>query len=311
MQITTVEAPGLPSTSKMDVLLSCFLQNPDLISKFHIPRFQHRLALMNEWHVRPNERILDIGCGQGESCLALALAVGKGGHVTGIDTAPPDYGSPFTMREAHDYIRQSVLGSRVTFQSADTPTFLHSLSDQPSTVLDSAVLCHSLWYFPNDKLAQSLFATLAEAKISRIYLAEYSYTPCQESQIPHVLAAKAQALFYRYKAPKEPDPKEQNVRAGLDQESILRAAYDAGFDVARKGHFTPPEDMLEGQFEVDHVLGKVFPVRIAAENLEDSQEAEIRAYIEQVRSETARLKSRGNPTIRSMDVWWVVLELNE
>jgi SAM-dependent methyltransferase len=38
---------------------------------------------------KPGERILDIGCGAGETSLELAQAVGAGGHVTGVDISRP------------------------------------------------------------------------------------------------------------------------------------------------------------------------------------------------------------------------------
>ncbi len=38
---------------------------------------------------QPGERALDIGCGPGLTTEALALAVGVGGSVTGVDIAPP------------------------------------------------------------------------------------------------------------------------------------------------------------------------------------------------------------------------------
>ncbi|KAJ5503319.1 hypothetical protein N7463_006193 [Penicillium fimorum] len=309
MLLNSTNASDLNSTPKMDILLSSSLKNPNLLTKFHIPRFQQRLAIINEWDVQPGEHVLDIGCGQGESCLALALQVGNLGHVTGIDPAQPDYGSPYTMGETQEHIRKSILGPRITFQCTDTRSFLASLDKQPSTVIDSAVLCHSLWYFHDDKAAHSLFATLADFKIARIYLAEYSYSSSQENQGPHVLAAKAQASFHACKTPCEPGLREQNVRAGLNQRSILKAVEDAGFAVAREGYLTPGEDLLEGHFEVDYVLGELFQQRLKEENLRDDQEAEIQALIQQLRSETERLRSMGISTMGSMDVWWAVLML--
>ncbi|KAK5996532.1 Methyltransferase ustM [Cladobotryum mycophilum] len=299
------------STSDMDTLLSSSLHNPGLLTKFHIPRFEQRLAIVRTWGVREKERILDIGCGQGESCLALALQVGKLGHVTGIDPAQLDYGHPFTMREAHEHIKTSVLGPRITFYPVDTPSFLANLDVKPHTILDSAALCHSLWYFPNHDVAHSLFATLAQANIARLYLAEWSYTPSQESQVPHVLAAKAQALLYRYKAPREPGLREQNVRAGPDQQPIIKVANDAGFHVIKESLIPPVEGMQEGHLEVGYVLGELFQQRMAEGNLSDDQEAEIHALIQQLRSETERLESMGVTMWRSMDVWCAVLELKQ
>jgi SAM-dependent methyltransferase len=57
-------------------------------------RFRHLLSGNGQIHseraaplfdVRPGERILDVGCGMGETCLQLGARVGQGGEVLGLD----------------------------------------------------------------------------------------------------------------------------------------------------------------------------------------------------------------------------------
>lgn len=48
---------------------------------------------------RTGEHVLDIGCGTGDSCLALADLVGPGGHVTGLDISAPMLGLARTRAE--------------------------------------------------------------------------------------------------------------------------------------------------------------------------------------------------------------------
>jgi SAM-dependent methyltransferase len=294
----------------MDILLSCFLHDPALESRVYIPRFTHRLSLTKEWVIEPGRRILDIGCGQGESCLALALDVGDSGHITGIDVAPLDYGTPFTVKESREYVIKSVLGPRIDFFQTDAASLLQPLDGSPSPAYDAAALCHSLWYFSTRESVFSLFETLAAARISRVYLAEYSFQASDCSQVPHVLAAQAQALFHAYKTPREPGINELNIRAALDQASILEAAKSNGFEVHRQGIITPEENLLEGHFEARHVQGDLFRNRVIDEKLPVEQEAEILALGLRVKKEMEKLNERGIPTVRAMDVWWAVLELN-
>ncbi|KAH6623948.1 SAM-dependent methyltransferase [Chaetomium tenue] len=295
--------------AQLKTLLACSLHRPELVTKFHGPRFRQRLALVDSWGVREGERVLDIGCGQGESCLVLALKVGDSGHVTAIDPAQPDYGHPFTMREAHEHIRKSVLGPRISYLPFDAPSYLATLDAPAGNFIDSAVMCHSLWYFQAEDVARSLFTTLAEAKIKRIYLAEWSYQPSSDTQLPHILAAKAQALLYRYNTPSEPGLQEQNVRAGVDQRIILSAAREAGYTQERHWVEHQAEDMLEGQFEVDYVLGPRFEQRVVDAGLSEDRRAEIDKTVQQLRAEVERVRAGGKAVVGAMDVWCAVLEL--
>ena len=47
------------------------------------------LAAMERLQLQPGEHVLDVGCGCGETTLALAERVGAGGSVTGIDLSAP------------------------------------------------------------------------------------------------------------------------------------------------------------------------------------------------------------------------------
>jgi SAM-dependent methyltransferase len=48
--------------------------------------------LLREAKAQPGERVLDVGCGPGATAIPLAAAVGRSGHVTGVDIAEPMLG---------------------------------------------------------------------------------------------------------------------------------------------------------------------------------------------------------------------------
>ena len=300
-------------SKRMDTLLSCCLHDPAKETLIYIPRFTHRLSLIKAWDIPPGQHILDIGCGQGESCLVLALAMGPSGHVTAIDDAPPDYGTPFAVGESQHYIAESTLGPRITYVPTDAPSLLQQ--SPKVAAYDAAVLCHSLWYFPTRESVLSLFDTLATARIPRLYLAEYSDQASHASQRPHILAAQAQALITASRKQMKPnningDLSAYNTRAALDEASTLAAARNAGFTVRRQGRITPEENMLEGHWDARHVKGAVFRKRVMDGKLPSEAEAEILALAARVEEEMDELDRGGVATVRTMDSWWAVLELD-
>ena len=72
-----------------DTLLDSCLHLPQLKELLYRPCFIQRLKVSKEWAIDPGQNILDIGCGQGESCLVLAREGGSSTIVTGIDTGAP------------------------------------------------------------------------------------------------------------------------------------------------------------------------------------------------------------------------------
>lgn len=65
-----------------------------------IGQVKHRFHLINIWLIPPGSRVLEIGCGQGNTMAVLAEIVGSDGHVNAVDPAPGDYGSPWTLGDA-------------------------------------------------------------------------------------------------------------------------------------------------------------------------------------------------------------------
>ncbi|KAM3463429.1 hypothetical protein MY5147_000138 [Beauveria neobassiana] len=309
--MTATNVPDKGRDTLIESLLASSPHNPALLEKFHIPRFKLRLATIDAWGVEKGERLLDIGCGQGESSVALAAVVGDTGNVTAIDTAPMDYGHPFTMREAQQHIRNSALGPRISFYPVDAASFLTDIWKPKDAPIGGAVLCQCLFYFPNESEVQSLFTTISNAGIARIYAAEWSYTPSHEPQVAHVLATRAQALYHLYDAERPPDLRDQNVRSGVDQQAILRAAKLAGYRVAKETLVTPEQDMREGQFEVEYVLGPSFEQRVKNARLSQVQETEINDAIQELQTELEKPLYSGTTNVMAMDVWCAVFELQQ
>jgi 2-polyprenyl-3-methyl-5-hydroxy-6-metoxy-1,4-benzoquinol methylase len=78
-------------------------------------QLHHRGSLVNLWFPEPGSHILEIGCGQGETTVVLAVAAGPTGRVLAVDKSAAEYGGPVTLAESHAHIKSSVLGDRIDF----------------------------------------------------------------------------------------------------------------------------------------------------------------------------------------------------
>lgn len=75
-------------------------------------------ALLAHAAVQPGERVLDIGCGTGDTVLALAAAAGTAGHVTGLDVSAPMLGLARKRTEAQPNVTL-VLGDAAAHDFAE------------------------------------------------------------------------------------------------------------------------------------------------------------------------------------------------
>ncbi|KAK1688538.1 SAM-dependent methyltransferase [Colletotrichum godetiae] len=321
-----------PSSQSPSALLlslaKSYPHDPSHLHKVLLPQLTHRLRLASLWSITPGTRVLDIGCGQGDSALVLSHAVaplstdgdtnttagpGPGsapgsapaGHITALDPAPGDYGSPYTLAQSQSHISSSPYGASITFHQSDAPTYLAS---HPSEVFDAATLCHSLWYFPSSEAISTLFKSLHASPISKLCFAEYALQARTPAQKPHELAVAAQKRFYELRAGAEKGftLDQGNVRGALAPEAIVALAERAGWKVRERGVVDTP-GLLDGRWEVGAVVDGSWAGEVVNEGLRKEDEEELLRFMRGVRDAVDEVKGGGG-VVETLDAVWVVME---
>ena len=65
---------------------------------------EHRIELVKFWGISKGEKVLEVGCGQGDATTVLASAVGETGHVTAVDPGELTYGMSLVAMTFASYI---------------------------------------------------------------------------------------------------------------------------------------------------------------------------------------------------------------
>jgi ubiquinone/menaquinone biosynthesis C-methylase UbiE len=204
---------------------TAFLSKYKLFEKDAIQQvqLQHRLDLAEAFGVKKGMSVLEIGCGQGDTTVALADAVGEYGKVTSIDIAGRDYGAPLTLGQATDRIKSSVLGERINFHfEMDFKSF------ESSEIFDLAVLSHCSWYFkrPEDLL---LYFKKLRKMTKYLCFAEWDIDFTSLSQRPHFCAASILALYSNFVK------NDGNIQNLFHKEQIRELLEEAGFRIVKQG----------------------------------------------------------------------------
>ncbi|KAE9378646.1 hypothetical protein N431DRAFT_396438 [Stipitochalara longipes BDJ] len=264
----------------------------------------HRLAIVNFWSIPLGARILELGCGQGDTTVALAHAIGPTGHIDAVDPGAPDYGTP-PLKDAQAHILASPIGSRITFHRATATAYAESYQGEK---YDYIVLAHCIWYFAHPSLFPELVRALTPhlASGTKLCVAEWALRSSSLASVPHVLTAILRSLIEA----KRPEPSGANIRAVLSPKQIRDAILgNSELRVVREGTMeTMEKGMKDGYWEVDYTLrkrgadlgrfveGKVPEAeRVAIEGLYDS----IQATVDQI---------GGVEGVRCMDFWAAVFE---
>jgi SAM-dependent methyltransferase len=187
---------------------------------------------MDKAAIRKGERILDIGCGTGQTTLELAERVGGGGKVLGADISAP------MLALARERLAAAKLG-QASFEQADAQT--HSFT--PSS-FDLVFSRFGVMFFADPAAA---FANLRSALSKGGRIAFICWRPPQEN--PWVAIPMA-AAFQHIPRPAPPEPGAPGEFAFADRERVRGILAGAGFsDISIE-----PRDALIGGASLDETV---------------------------------------------------------
>ena len=201
-------------------------------------QLKHRMALVKSFSIQKGMSVIEIGCGQGDTTVVLADAVGETGHVLAIDIAPPHYGAPVTIGEATAAIAASSLGKQVEFMLET------DLLDLPEKRCDAAVLSHCSWYFRSH---EQLLAYLKKLRkmADRIYVADWNMAFTRLSQRSHFAAAAILALYSEFVE------NDGNIQYVYDSAQLQKLLETAGWTIKGKAA-VDAYYLQDGAWEVEY-----------------------------------------------------------
>lgn len=238
--------PERRDASELASLMASSAVSPD--AQLRQTRF--RVALVHDWQIPEGARVLEIGCGQGDTTAALADAVGARGRVVAVDVAEPSYGAPITIGESARHLSEGPLGARVKFcYGFDV---LDPENAFPDDAFDAIVLAHCTWYF--DSLEQ-VRDTLRQIRswAPRLYLSEWDMEPRSTDQIAHLMAVLIQGQIEAFKPESV-----ANVRTPYAREVLHEMLQETGWTVVSE-MLIDASELDDAAWEIDACLGESLP----------------------------------------------------
>lgn len=261
----------------LEEILECMATS---VKMYDIQKIQteHRIKLAKFWGICNGEKVLEIGCGQGDTTAVLAYFVGEEGFVNGVDIASPDYGAPITVGQSAEYLRKSKLGKQIKMDYE-----IDVLDDKisfPEHYFDIVVLSHCSWYMKSYEELESILAK-ARSWGKRLCFAEWDTRVNSIEQYPHFLAVLIQAQYECFKASSF-----ANVRTLFTPMDIKRAAESSGWSIDNETSILS-ENMQDGKWECDIVrndykdeINKLSEVPIKLKELINSEVDLLQSYVQ-------------------------------
>lgn len=250
---------------------------PENLQTQEIARIQteHRLKLIDFWGIKSGERVLEIGCGQGDTTIALACVVGESGFVHGIDLASPNYGAPETLGQAKERILDSEIGNRIRMDF-NTDILDESIFFNENEY-DAVVLSHCLWYFASPHLLTRIIERV-KPWAKKICIAEWNPCVTMAEQLSHYQAVTIQAICESFYSDND-----SNVRTMFYPNDIRKVIQETGYSNITTGTVYSP-DMQDATWEVNFTT-QCYPKKISnISTMPDRMKELLLAQIEEIRS---------------------------
>jgi SAM-dependent methyltransferase len=228
----------------IDFIVTCMATN-SLDPKIQRIQTEHRMKLAEFWGIKEGSKVLEIGCGQGDTTAVLAYLVGDKGFVQGIDIATPEYGSPITVGDSIDFLKKSELGSRIKI---DFEMDIQSTEvDYSEGYFDYVILSHSSWYLNS---SEELLAILRKLKQlgKTLCFAEWDIRVHSDQQLPHFLSVLIQAQYECFK-----QNSNSNVRTLFTPMDLRDITKEAGWNIVDETSIYS-SNLQDGEWEVKQTL---------------------------------------------------------
>lgn len=228
----------------LDYIVKC-MATSNLDSKIQRIQTEHRMELAEFWGIKEGSKVLEIGCGQGDTTAVLAYLVGDEGFVHGMDIASPEYGSPITLGDSIDFLKKTELGNRIKI---DFKMDIQSTEvNFPKGFFDYVILSHSSWYLNS---AEELLAILRKLKKwgKTLCFAEWDTRINASEQLPHFLSVLIQAQYECFKKSSI-----SNVRTLFTPMDIRDITKEAGWNIVDETSINS-SNLQDGEWEVKQTL---------------------------------------------------------
>lgn len=230
--------------SAVESVIDCMASSKGM-SEIQKIQTEHRFKLAELWNIKEGGKVLEIGCGQGDTTAVLAYIVGENGFVHGIDIGSPTYGSPISLGDSADFLLQSNLGNQLKMEFEID--ILSPFIDFPENEFDCIVMSHCSWYLKSHEEFLSVLKKIRKWG-RKLCFAEWDTRISSVEQYPHLLSILIQAQYESFK-----QNSESNIRTLFTPNDIKNICESSGWKVINETSILSPQ-LQDGRWEVNKTL---------------------------------------------------------